>query len=261
MQNLRVLLLVGLVCITSSANARVFSFKDSWVSAYFRGTGGVSKVADNAYEHTSGSDTQFEDDVDYNFSGEIGFAFLLGESLSFRAGVEGLQTKSIIATGTNGATTDYMDVDSKSVAFNPNVSLEFGFLNTGTSRAYVFAGAGYANVKVTNAYSLTTAGAAYYTAPATFKETWAATVLNYNVGAGYEMFILDNVTFSIDGGWRFFKASGFEYDSATTAIRGAGAGAVASGATVTDNLGNKPELDLGGAYVGIMFKFYIPPLN
>ncbi len=263
MIRLRFLFLSLFLFSGSVAHARVFNFKDSWAAAYFRGTGGVSKSSDNAYEHTSGSSTAFEDEVDYNFSGEIGFAFLLGDALSLRFGAEGLQTKSIIATGTNAAgTIDYMDVDSKSVAFNPNFTAEVDVFNSGTSRAFVFAGAGYAEVKVTNDYSMTAAGTGIYAgSPNTFKETWAASAINYNAGAGYEMFILDNVTFTIDAGWRVLNVTDFEYAAATTVIRGATSQAVAAGATVVDNFGNKPELDLGGAFVGVMFKFYIPPLN
>lgn len=248
--------------VSAPVQARVFSFNDAWVSAYFRGTGGVSKVGDNAYEHTSGSLTAFEDEVDYNFSGEIGFAFQMSEFMAFRIGAEGLQTKGITVTGTNAAgTTDYMDIESKSVVFNPNATLEYSFLNTGTSRLFLFAGAGYSDVKVTNDYALTAAGQALYGAPASYKETWSSMVLNYNVGVGYEVFALDNVTFSIDTGWRFFKVSDFEYDSATTVVRGGASQSVAAGASVTDNLGNDIELDLGGVFVGVAFKFYIPPLN
>lgn len=241
----------------SVAHARIFNFKDTWVSAYVRGTGGLSNVGNDLFADTSGSSTRFKDEVDYNFSGELGFAFQLGDRLVFRAGVEGLQTKLVDAIGRNTSQVKIMDVESKATTFNPNGTIEIGFRNTGTSRFFAFAGAGYSTVKVTNDYSNVSA----YGSAATFKETWAANVISYQGGVGWEAFIFDNVTFSVDAGWRQLDVTSLNYDSSATVIRGGATTSVTKGSKVTNNSGNVVNFDFGGYFVGVMFKFYIPPLK
>lgn len=247
----------------SAAQARIFNFKDTWVSAYVRGTGGMSQVEDDLYAKTSGTDTRFNRDVDYNFSGEIGFAFQLGHQAVFRLGVEGLQTKNIEVTGRRSSDSEkYMTVETTAAALSPNAVVEVGVYNTGTSRAFVFGGAGYSMVKVGHDYTLEAAATTDYAGSITpYKETWVGNAISYQVGAGWESFIFDNVTFSVEAGWRQLKVKDLTYDSNTTVIRGGSGSAVTSGSDVRDNNGNLVTLDLGGYFVGVMFKFYIPPLN
>jgi hypothetical protein len=257
-----VLLFFVLAGLGQWAEARVFSFQTNGTSAYLKGTGAYSSIGDKAFADSSGTDTIFSDRVAYNFSGELGFSFLLKQGLNIRFGFEGLQTKSVDTIGkyrTNKA--KYMDLNSKITVFNPNMALEVDIKNLGTYRYFIFGGAGYANVKVINDYTVTAAGVTHYGSAAAYKETWAADVLSYQAGMGWEGFVFDNVTFGLDAGWRFLDISQFKYNADATVIRGLGSMAAAKGDVVVDDTGKKMVLDMGGPFVGITFKFYLPSFN
>ncbi|MEQ1664128.1 MAG: hypothetical protein ABL927_01980 [Bdellovibrionales bacterium] len=244
------------------AEARVFNFKTNGTSAYLKGTGAYSAIGDKAFADSSGSDTIFKDRVAYNFSGELGFSFLLKQGVNVRFGFEGLQTKSVDTTGKYRVNnTKYMDLNSKITVFNPNMALEADLKNFGTYRYFIFGGAGYANVKVINDYTVTAAGVTHYGSAAAYKETWAADVLSYQAGMGWEGFVFDNVTFGLDAGWRFLDISQFKYNADATIIRSLGSQAVAKGDVVVDDSAKNISLDMGGPFVGVTFKFYLPSFN
>lgn len=251
------------MCVALPAQARVFSFKDNWVAAYFRGTAAQSVLGDDLYSKTSGNNTTFSDEVEYNFGGELGVAFLLSERLTTRVGIEGLQSKNITATGfQSGTATRYMDVESRAIAVSPNVNFEFIVQQWPTSRLYFMAGAGYSQVKVSNEYTLETpATTDYGGSQASYKETWVASGLSYTWALGWELHLLDNVTLNIDGGWRYMAWDELKYDADVTAVRGGLGTNLTKGSVVKDNSDQKVSVDLGGPFVGLTFKFYIPPLN
>jgi hypothetical protein len=262
-RNLIILSFVSVVA--TPARARVFSFQDNWVAAYLRGTAGQSSVGDSATEDTSGNLTNvIENDVDYNFSGEIGFSFLLGDTSALRVGVEGLQTRGVSAIGnsTSVGSPKHMDIESKATVFSPVVALEWSFAGKDNTRYFAFGGAGYSQVKVSNDYTLNAlAGADYGTAVTAYKDAWYANVLAYHVGVGMENYLLDNVTLSLEAGYRLLDVSEFSYQDSGSVLRGGAMTAVTKGGTVTDNTGAKVDMDLGGVFVGLMFRFYIPPLH
>jgi opacity protein-like surface antigen len=257
LKNWALLLVVYFLLFPSISEARVFSFKDTWVSAYLRGTGGYSSVGNNAYDDTSGTATAFQnkDGAKYNFSGEIGFAFQFGSRLAARLGVEGIESKS------TEANSQYLDVKSSVLAVSPDLTLEFSILNSDKSKLYIFAGAGYANTTVINEYAMATGQSQYPGAPATYKETWKGTAISYSAGAGAETFVLDNVTMSFELGYRMLDVTDFTYGAAVTGIRGAATSNLTSGGKVKNNNGDAVDINLGGLFAGVIFKFYIPPLN
>jgi hypothetical protein len=260
---LKTLITLYILLTAATAHARVFSFGNNWVAAYFRGTAGMSQVADDAYADTSGTDTLYTDEVEYNFGGELGFSFLLGDRIVLRAGIEGLQTKDMATEGKKSTGAKYFDVESRATVFNPNLTVEYSFNNQGTSRFYSFAGVGTSTVKVSNNYSPTTlANTDYVLGGATpYKETWEASAQSYHFGFGWEASMFDNVTFNFEAGWRMLDINKFKYAAAGDVVRDAGEITVAEGDVVLDNNGKKVDLDMGGAFVGVMFRFYIPPLN
>jgi hypothetical protein len=253
-------LLMGLA-VAGPVEARVFDMSESLAAAYVRGTGGLSNVGDEAYANTSGTTTRFDEEVQYNFGGEVGFAFPMGESVVLRTGFEGLQTRELRDAGKTAAGGALLNVESTIVAFHPNVALEFNFMRSPKTRTFFFVGAGYATVKVTNNYDLTTEGVAAYSATQnSYKDAWKTTAMSYQLGGGFEFFILDNVTMAFDAGWRFLPTSGYTYNANANVVRAGSMRAVTAGGDVIDDRGRKPELDLGGAFAGISFKFYLPPL-
>jgi hypothetical protein len=242
------------------AEARVFNMKDSSVAAYFRGTFGESNARDSAFYDTGGWATVFDEEVKSNVSGEMGFTLNLGESFVFRGGVEGLQTRKLVTQGTLAYTqSSLFSLTSTVLAFHPNAALEYNFSTGPASRKYVYAGAGYATVRVKNEFSYTDLGYTYYgPGERNIKETWETTALSYFAGVGWEVFILDNVTVAMDAGYRIMPTSGYTYAYSGVANENF---PVAKGEDVWTVSGAKPEIDMGGYYLGITIKFYLPSMD
>jgi len=230
------------------------------VAAYIRGAGGMTAMNNEAYNGTSGNNTAFGDGPQYTFAGELGFAFLLSDTTAVRIGLEGVESKPISTTGTaysNGATL--MDVSSLVTVFNPNLTFEFAFENTGVSKLYMFLGGGYAIAKVNNSYSNVNTGA--YGSAASYSETWQGNAISGTAGVGFEYHTFDNVTFALEGGYRYMKFATLTQDGSDTVIRGTTTTTVSSGQTVVDGYGNDVHIDMSGLFVGVMVRFFIPPLN
>lgn len=216
------------------------------------------------YSKTSGSSTQFDDSISYAFSGEFGFALLFSPKVQMRLGFEGFTLKNAEVTGNDETSgTALMDITSKTSSFMPTLSIEYAFLANDKFRAYVLGGLSYAKVTVSNDYTLTSTGTSTYSgALDQYKETWESEVLfPYHAMVGIEYYAFDNVTLSLEGGWRQFVADKFSYKESLTVIRGGSSLDVTEGSTVRNNSDEKISLDLSGPYAGIVIKFYIPPLN
>lgn len=260
---MRLATIVLFIIVADFAEARVFSFTNSWVAGHIRGTGGLSSVSNDAYETTSGSSTRFRnrDSVDYNFSGEAGFTFVLSDKIELQVGLEGIQSKNNKAKGYSAGGSQLMSVDSKVTVFNPTLRVGYIFKTVENSRLSTYLGVGYATVKVANDYSLTSAGTTQYGGSATFKESWYTNTISYDLGASWEFFLFDNSTLTLSGGWRILNATNFTVEHDSAAIRGSTSTNITKGTDVTDNTGKDVSLDMGGAYVGVTFRFYIPPLD
>ena len=242
--------------------ARVFDFNSNWFAPYLRTTGGYSDLGKDLYRDSSGSSTVFSDSAELNVGVEMGFSVLLSDQLAVRFAVEGLQSQSVTATGIKSGTSNpYLDVESQMNVFNPNLVFEANIKSTPTWRLFAYAGAGYATVKVGNDYTITALATTDYSVPADYKEGWEATTISYQGGIGYEFALIDNVTLNLDLGYRMIEVDEFEHNASATVIRGSGSTAVAKGQTVLDDNGRKVSLDMNGAFVGLAFKFYIPPIK
>lgn len=254
---------VLIALLSSTAQARVFSFKSNWVAAHLIGTGGTTQQSGEAYEGNSGADTKFTDTVKYDFSGEFGFTFLFNERVAMRIGAEGVQSKAITAQGNSYATsTNYMSVASQATVFNPNLTFELALVNSATSRIFGFFGAGYATAKVNNTYNLTTAGTTAYSGSiASFGDSWTGTAISGTAGLGTEFFVFDNVTFSVIAGYRYMQFKTLTYATAGSVFYNGSYQAVTVGETVNDSLSRPVHLDMSGYFAGLILRFYIPPLN
>jgi hypothetical protein len=257
--------LVAASLVAVPTQARVFSFQDNWVSAYLRGTGGPSQVGDSAYADTSGDLTSFDgSEPDFNFSGELGFAFMLGDKFALRIGIEGLRSKGVEATGNSVLlSSKHMDVESVVSSFNTLLTAEYEFAERDGLRYFWFGGGGYGKAKVTNDYTTTGVAIAEYGGgtPTSYKEAWYQNVMTYHFGVGMETYMLDNVTFNLEAGYRYMPINKFYSEDSQTVLRGGAPSSVSKGATVMDNNGSQVELDMSGFFVGVAFRFYIPPLD
>lgn len=259
---IRFLVLLSYVCgclWSVAASARIFSFEDLRVAAFFRGTGGMHMMGQDAFSQSSGSSTYFEskDSPSFNYSGEIGLLFQMGDNFAARIGIEGLQTRQIEAPGYNGTGTHLMTVDSKIVAFVPNLTFDFNLSKTPTTKSFFFIGGGYVQVKGTNEYDLTTDGSTEYGGAADYKEVVSGTAFMGQAGLGFEFLFVDNATLTTEVGWRYLPISDLEYTQDVTTVTGA----KSKGAKAVNNNGRARTYDMGGPFVGIALRFYIPPLN
>ncbi|MCB0407076.1 MAG: hypothetical protein KDD34_02665, partial [Bdellovibrionales bacterium] len=97
-------LLLIFICLGWPAEARKFSFKTEDMAAYFRGTGGLSAVDQDAFSKSSGNGTTLSSEKpNINYGAELGFLFKIHEAINFRLGAEILQAKVSQVKGTNSS--------------------------------------------------------------------------------------------------------------------------------------------------------------
>lgn len=256
MKILAALTLAGAILGAGSAQARVFSFNKEKFAAYFRGTGGLSEVKQETFEHSSGSQSVIDDEVQYNFSGELGFAWGFGENFVIRTGAEILQTKPLHTTGKNAAGTPLFDLTSKVFIFNPNITLELLLAQKDIFRFFAYGGLGYSFITLENEYVMQTAGTTAY-GVASYTEKSGTESFSSHFGAGFEILFADTTTFSLDLGYRYLPVDRLKYKDNVTAINGN----FTKGAyTVNEGVSDYRAFDMGGAYIGATFRFYISVL-
>jgi hypothetical protein len=69
--------------------------------------------------------------------------------------------------------------------------------------------------------------------------------------------MLDNVAVILEGGWRQLSTEKLKHEASVTSVNGA----VTDGDDATKNDGGKRAFDMGGPFVGVALRFYVPPLN
>jgi hypothetical protein len=246
-----------LILFSSVSSARVFSFKDNSIAVYLGGMGQSSALGSSMWKESSGASTHFQnkDAVEYNFSGEFGFIFGLGEDLNIRLGIQGLQSKDQVVSGSNSSGATLMTITNRAVGFNPNLAFEFNLKGTPEMRYLLIVGAGYTTIKASNDYAYTTDGTALYTFAADYKEVVEGSGLGYHGALGLEFLMVDNVTVLLEAGYKQQQITKLTYVDNYTLTDGTAA--IKGGAAKTQNGANR-ELDLSGAFVGIAFRFYIP---
>jgi len=240
-----------------AAHARLFNYAESTVAPYLRGVGGFSGVRQSPYGNSSGGGTDVDRDYKYQYSGELGVQFGLGEDLHLRLGAEigqhGPVTDAIGVNTTSGAKR--FSLDSSVFMFNPNVSLSYIFSRVDSWRFFVYGGVGLASVTVENRYKMTAAGTAQLGGVTDFNEKMEGSAVSFHMGTGFEMLFVDNVTVGLDLGYRYLKVNTLKYTGDMTTILSPTTG-VSKGEQAKDHDGNNRFVDLSGATVGLTFRFY-----
>ena len=177
----------------------------------------------------------------------------MSEKLILRIAGEFVQTKNEEIVGTNAGGTKIMDIESSAKAFNPQLVFEYVIKQVDGLRYFVYAGAGYAQATVTNTYTNNTSG----TGDSEYKEVVKGTDLSYVVGLGAEFSLFDNATMVLDAGYRMLDVSELTHEDTVNTVNGT----KQSGSTAVTNNGQKRGVNLDGGFVGLAFRFYIPPLN
>lgn len=252
---IQVALLIWLALSSAVSQARVFNFKDSGLGVFLRGTGGLSSVSDEPFGKSSGVDTSMDDESKYQYGGELGAVFGIGDSVNLRIGAEVMRHHPVKGSGRNPSDQERFELESSTFVFNPNLALEFLFKQSQATRMYVQLGVGYAMVDVENRYDMTSTGTAELGGIDDFNEKMSGVAPSYLLGVGMETQALDNVTLSLEGGYRYIKVSELKYTGdVNNIVSPAGA---AKDAPALNHDGSQRELDLGGFFVGAALRFYL----
>lgn len=251
---MRLALLLGFfLLLIPFAEAKVFSYQNQTVAGYIRGGGGLSRLGQDAFIHSSGNATQFTDeDVQYNFSGELGAQFSMG-AVNMRLGVEALRPKELEMKGTNASNAELFTLTSSVFVFSPMVTFEYVYSSGPSARFYGYAGLGYSMVTLDNHYEMTAAGTAAFTLQS-YTEKGDATAYSTVAGMGFETLFVDNVAFAMDLGYRYLVVNGLKHKGSYSTIA---QGAVNKGDKVENANGTDRSLDLSGITVNASFKFFV----
>lgn len=236
----------------SIAEARTFDFKNERFASYFGGTYGASAVGDNAYGNSSGNGVTVDRRSAANASGELGFV-ISSPRANVRLGVEALFPRNYDdITGSDASGTALFTLKSKVMAFIPQAALEILFRPTAESRIIVGAGGGLAIVTLDNEYTMTSSGTTAL-GVGDFVESASARVGMGRAYVGYEFLFTDTVTLAAELGYRHLVVPSLKSTRNSTAI----SGTQSEGGDVLNMDGKPRSLDLGGAYAGVTFRFYI----
>lgn len=237
--------------------ARKFSFESEDMAAYFRGTGGLSSVGQDAFSKNKGSGTSLSSEKpSLNYSGELGFLFKIHDNVNLRAGAEILQARVSQLKGTNASGQELYELESDIFAFNPIATLEFNWSAGEKSRFVGYLGFGLANVRLDNKYVMTAQGVSDLNQD-TYTEKSEGSFINGVVGLGWEGLFVDNVTALLDVGFRFLDVNKLKHSADNPNLDGSG-GTSSKGSELTNIDDGSPRVfDLGGPFIGLSFRFYI----
>ncbi len=252
---MKYLLIIPLILFSFDiAQARKITMKDLGGSAFFRFTGGMQNTGKSFYDQSSGSSTFFTDDVPYNYSGELGFQYSFSPMYAVRIGAEFAQSQETKVDGKNASGTKLMTVDSSAISFNPNLVFEITTKVGPWYKAFIYLGAGFANLKVTNDYKLTSDGNTAYPGVSDFKESVEGSGMFYNAGVAFQVLTVDNISTIFELGYRELHVTNLEYGESGTNFQGA----YTEGGTALASDGTKRQAKIAGPYVGITLRFHFP---
>jgi opacity protein-like surface antigen len=233
------------------AKARVFDFKDESVGTYLHAFGGLSELGQDPFGNTGGSGTSFAKKFQYNFGGDAGFVLRMSQRMALRLGVQYLEGVPLTGvSGTSAAGVQRWSLSSSASALIPEAALEYTLLQKTGFKVWMFGGAGYALVKVSNQY---TASATSDLAVASYDEASKASSIAGFAGVGAEVLFTDATTFYCDISYTYLPVSQLTYTSSGTGTQGA----FQSGQPLLNDYGSRRDIDLSSFNVGAGFRFYI----
>ncbi len=254
MKNLALILSIfWIATFCLQAEARVFNYKEESFAVYFRGTGALSKMDQEAFKYGSGDQTTFDKGVVHHLSGEFGILYVASPTLNVRLAGEIIQAGSVDAVGSNAAGTKLMDLRSEVHAINPNVTFEFIYAQQAQLRFLAYLGAGMASVTMDNSYTMTADGTSLYGNGDTVEKAQASSI-SYHGGLGFEVLMADTTTFQMDLGYRHLQVKDLKHKGDGIVIPNTN---VSKGQPVLNYEGSKRSFDMSGLYVGASFRFYI----
>ena len=175
-------------------------------------------------------------------------------SVATRLGLELIRPKSIVEhEAKNPAGTVLYSVDSEILGINPILTFEWSFIKSKESKVYAFAGGGLSVTRMQNTFTMTADGISELGVSSDFIEKGVANDVAGHIGFGFEILMVDNVTFMSEVGYRSLIARTFKSSTTTTSF----VGAIAEGDVLKNHDGKDRSVDLSGPFVGIGFRFYL----
>lgn len=247
--------IAALLWIAAPAEARVFNYKDSNLAMFLRGTGGTSNLGDAPFGDSCGADTEISEGSKYSYSGELGLLIGLGGTANLKFGAEALQHRPVSeGKGKNASDVERFSLDSSTFVFNPNLAIEIVLDGAGSTRYFASGSVGYAMVDVENRYTMTATGTSDL-GVSDFNEKMSGTGMSATLGGGLETLFTDNVTFTLEGGYRYLKVKKLTYrGDVNNIVKPAGA---SKGDEALNHDGTSRALDLSSFFVGVSFRFYL----
>lgn len=248
-------LLAGLLLLLASpsAHARKLNLANESFAPYLRGGYQVSNLKQSSFAESSGAGNEFQGDIPFLANYEFGFVYSIRE-VSLRFGFEVIRPRAesgIRATDTGG--TELFTVDTDVSAYVPRLGLDINIKQWPTSRIFLNASYGMANVTVQNSYGFTAAGQAAYPALANFREEVKGSAALQEYALGWEYNAFDTTTIVLDAGYRYLKVDGLSHNVDVTNFQGA----VTKGAAALDNSGGARGLDLSGYFASLHLRFWL----
>lgn len=250
---------VLLVCVSLNfcffaqlAEARVFDFKSESFAFYLGGDFGSANLGQGAYGFSSGDGVSVDRSVLTQSAAEMGFVFA-NPSFTLRLGLEYLMPRDQLGiVGTDAAGTKLFENTSKVTAVIPELVLEFNFVSTATAHGFLGIGYGYGTVNLSNEYTITSSGQTAL-GVSSYKEVASGTAPMVQSSVGYEFLFTDTATCALQVGYRYMKVPSVKATQAVTAI----SGPETVGQDLINMGGSRRSLDLGGAFIGLNFRFYL----
>lgn len=241
---MRVLLTLLLIC--ANAEARVFDFSLNKFATYFKGNYGLTAVGKDAYKDSSGATTVFSNGPGFNWGGEVG-VLIQTNNAGIRLGYELINPQKQSGIPGTSSGTEIVTLDSNILGAFPSAHFELYLSNNSkTSRFILSAGGGYGTVSLKNVYSQSPVGP--------FVEKGTATTYMLEGAAGFEFLFTDNITIVADAGYRYIPQTNFKADNTFTDVYG---NTITKGDVLVNGDGTARQLDLGGVWAGLAFRFYI----
>lgn len=246
------LLISGRGGLGELAQARRFDMKTENFATYFGGSFGPSNLSDGAFSLSGGTDVTTDKIVRSNYSGEIGFT-LTSNSGGLRFVGEYLLGQTLTGvSGTHSSGVKYYDLTSKVSAFVPMVLAEAPVWKGLESRVMIGGGLGYAFVSLDQEYTMTAAGATAL-GVGDYIEKASTQALAWRVYTSFETLFVDTTTVSFELGYKSVKVGSLQSLKDTAAI----SGNQTKGSDLRNMDASNRAFDLGGAYVGVLFRFYL----
>lgn len=248
----RVLLIGVVLCVARPAEAKKFNFKDVGFATYFKGTYGTTKVGGGAFENSIPESVSVGPKPRVNYSGEFGILFTT-EWFNLRLGAELLLPEHISdVKGRDASNTDLFTLDTQTSAVIPMAYIDANLLGGSFWKFYAGVGTGVAYVIMENKYEMTETGVSTL-GMGDFVEKATGTAAAFVGHAGLEVLFTDNVTLVLDAGYRYVIVEQLKHDRDATTFQGT----VQAGDIVKDRDGSERNMDLGGPYAGLAFRFYL----